>query len=103
MPILVPTVKPSSSTALIETHFSKLRDSIAINNIDRFLIAIGLVTLYVIICGANTCAVAAEYNYIRYEWLKKFFTWPNDISFHDKFSRLFAHLNSEKLQSCFMQ
>ena len=26
MPVLVPTVEPSSATALIETHFSKLRD-----------------------------------------------------------------------------
>jgi hypothetical protein len=72
MPVLVPTVEPSSPTALIETHFSKLRDPRAIHNIDHLLIDIIVITLCATICGANDWEAVAEYGRIKYEWLKKF-------------------------------
>lgn len=103
MPVLVPTVEPSSATALIETHFSKLRDPRAIHNIDHLLIDIIVITLCATICGANDWEAVAEYGRIKYEWLKKFLPLPNGIPSHDTFSRLFARLNPEELQSCFRQ
>ena len=103
MPDLVPTVEPSSPTALIETHFSKLRDPRAIHNIDHLLIDIIVITLCATICGANDWEAVAEYGRIKYEWLKKFLALPNGIPSHDTFSRLFARLSPEELQSCFMQ
>jgi predicted transposase YbfD/YdcC len=103
MPVLVPTVEPSSPTALIESHFSKLKDPRAVHNIDHLLIDIIVITLCATICGANDWEAVAEYGRIKYEWLKKFLALPNGIPSHDTFSRLFARLNPEELQSCFMQ
>ena len=62
-----------------------------------------MITLCATICDANDWEVVAEYGRTKEEWLKKFLALPNGIPSHDTFSRLFARLNPEELQSCFIQ
>lgn len=103
MPVLVPTIESSSPTALIETHFRTLRDPRANHSIDHLLIDIIVITLCATICGANDWVAVAEYGRTKEAWLKTFLALPNGIPSHDTFARLFARLNPEELQSCFMR
>ena len=52
--------------------------------------------------GANDWEAVAEYGRTKYEWLKTFLALPNGIPDHDTFARLFARLNPEELQCCFI-
>lgn len=92
----------SSPTALIEKHFSSLRDPRAQHSIDHLLLDIIVIILCATICGANDWEAVAEYGRTKYEWLKTFLALPNGIPDHDTFARLFARLNPEELQCCFM-
>jgi predicted transposase YbfD/YdcC len=103
MPVPVPTVDTSSPTALIETHFSQLREPRAKHLIQHLLLDIIVITLCATICGANDWKAVAEYGRTKEEWLKKFLALPNGIPSHDTFARLFARLNPEELQLCFRQ
>jgi predicted transposase YbfD/YdcC len=97
------TATPSSPTGLIEYHFSQIKDPRASHSIDHLLIDIIVITLCATICGANDWEAVAEYGRTKEQWLKKFLALPNGIPSHDTFSRLFARLNPEQLQSCFIQ
>ena len=103
MPVLVPTTAPSSPTALIEYHFSQIKDPRASHSIDHLLIDIIVITLCATICGANDWEAVAESGRTKEQWLKKFLDLPNGIPSHDTFSRLFARLNPEQLQLCFIK
>jgi len=99
---LIPTAEGSSPTALIETHFSNLKDPRAQHSIDHLLLDIITITLCATICGANDWEAIAEYGRTKYEWLKTLIALPNGIPSHDTFARLFARLNPEELQCCFI-
>jgi len=98
----MPTAEYPSPTALIEEHFSSLRDPRAQHSIDHLLLDIIVITLCATICGANDWEAIAEYGRTKQEWLKTFLALPNGIPSHDTFARLFARLNPEELQCCFM-
>ena len=53
MSALMPTAEGSSPTALIEKHFSSLKDPRAQHSIDHLLLDIIAITLWATICGAN--------------------------------------------------
>ncbi len=99
---LMPTAEGSSPTALIETHFSSLKDPRAQHSIDHLLLDIIVITLCATNWVANDWEAVAEYGRTKYEWLKTFLALPHGIPSHDTFSRLFARLNPEELQCCFM-
>jgi predicted transposase YbfD/YdcC len=43
-----------------------------------------------------------QYGQSKFKWLQKFLALPNGIPSHDTISRLFAQLNPEQLQNCFL-
>lgn len=93
----------SSPTALIESHFSQIQDPRANHSIRHLFIDIIVITLCATICGANDWHAVAEYGRTKQYWLQTFLSLPNGIPSHDTFSRLFARLNPEQLQSSFIQ
>ncbi len=60
MSVSVPTPPHSSPTALIESHFSQIKDPRASHSIDHLLIDIIVITLCATICGANDWEAVAE-------------------------------------------
>ncbi|EGJ29006.1 MULTISPECIES: ISAs1 family transposase [Moorena] len=84
-------------------HFSDLKDP----RVDRTklhkLIDIITITICAVISGADTWVDIELYGKTKYQWLKKFLELPNGIPSHDTFARVFAKLNPEQLQSCFLK
>lgn len=86
----------------IADHFALMEDP----RIDRTkrhnLIDILTIALCAVICGADSWVAIELYGCTKYEWLKTFLELPNGIPSHDTFARVFAQLNSQQFQSCFL-
>ncbi len=86
----------------IADHFAVMSDP----RIDRTkrhkLIDILTIALCAVICGADSWVAIELYGGTKYEWLKTFLELPNGIPSHDTFARVFAQLNPQQFQECFL-
>jgi predicted transposase YbfD/YdcC len=92
-------IKPKITIA---DHFGVIEDP----RIDRTkrhkLIDIMTIAVCAVICGADGWVGIETYGCAKYEWLKTFLELPNGIPSHDTFARVFAQINSQQFQSCFV-
>jgi predicted transposase YbfD/YdcC len=93
---------PARAIGLIETHFGNLQDPRALHSVLHKLLDILVITICAVICGADNFVEIAEYGKEKEEWLKTFLELANGIPSVDTFERLFARLNPEALQRCFI-
>lgn len=93
------TVKPKIS--LIE-HFQGVEDPRIDRTKRHLLIDLIAIAILAVICGANGWVGVAKYGHSKYEWLKTFLELPNGIPSHDTFGKVFARINPEQLQECFL-
>ncbi|MEH1993424.1 ISAs1 family transposase [Nostoc sp.] len=86
----------------IADHFLGIEDP----RIDRTkrhnLIDIMTIAIIAVICGADGWVAVETYGCAKYEWLKTFLELPNGIPSHDTFARVFAQINSQQFQECFL-
>ncbi|MEH2188755.1 MAG: ISAs1 family transposase [Nostoc sp.] len=86
----------------IADHFAVIQDP----RIDRTkrhnLIDIMTIAICAVICGADGWVGIETYGCAKYEWLKTFLELPNGIPSHDTFARVFAQINPQQFQSCFV-
>lgn len=66
------------------------------------LIDILTIAICAVICGADSWVAIELYGCTKYEWLKTFLELPNGIPSYDAFARVFAQLNPQKFQECFL-
>lgn len=95
-------IYPDSTIANLEKHFQTLEDPRTQDNLKHNLIDILLITICAVICGANNWYAIETYGHSKLDWLKTFLELPHGIPSHDTFSRLFARINPEQLQSSFL-
>ncbi len=86
----------------IEQHFSDLEDPRVDRTKRHKLIDIITITICAVICGADTWVDIELYGQSKYKWFKKFLELPNGIPSHDTFGRVFAQVEPEQLQQCFL-
>lgn len=86
----------------IEQHFSAIEDPRVERTKRHLLIDIMTITLCAVIGGAETWSDIELYGKCKYKWFKRFLKLPNGIPSHDTFNRVFARLNPEQLQDCFL-
>lgn len=55
------------------------------------------------IAGADNWEDVEEFGKARIEWFRTFLKLPNGIPSHDTFTRVFARLDPEQFQACFMR
>ncbi len=67
------------------------------------LLDIVTIAVCAIVGGADTFTEIAEYGRAKEQWLRGFLALPNGIPSHDTFGRVFALLEPERFETCFLE
>jgi predicted transposase YbfD/YdcC len=91
----------TQATAMIPRPFTEMADFRRDNRRHK-LIDILTIALLAVICGADGWAAVAAYGRAKRAWLQTFLELPYGIPSHDTFGDVFAKLQPEVLERCFM-
>lgn len=83
-------------------HFGALEDPRVEHLTDHKLLDIITIAICAIICGAETWKDMALFGQERLEWLREFIALENGVPSDDTFGRVFARLEPQQFQACFM-
>jgi predicted transposase YbfD/YdcC len=83
-------------------HFAEIDDPRIERTKRHKLIDILTIAILAVICGAEGWTDIESFGKAKQKWLSSILELPNGIPSHDKFSRVFARLNPEQLQECFL-
>lgn len=86
----------------IEKHFGELKDPRIGRTKRHKLLDIVAIAICATIAGADNWEDIAEFGKARVDWFKTFLELPNGIPSHDTFNRVFARLDPEQFQACFI-
>ncbi|MEH2455420.1 ISAs1 family transposase [Nostoc sp.] len=86
----------------IADHFAVIQDPRIDRSKRHKLIDIMTIAVCAVICGADGWVAIETYGCAKYEWLKTFLELANGIPSHDTFARVFAQINHQQFQSCFL-
>lgn len=86
----------------ISDHFSSLEDPRIERTKQHQLIDIITIAICAVICGADGWVSIETYGLAKQQWLKQFLELPNGIPSHDTFARVFAMINPQSFQECFL-
>ena len=86
----------------LQEHFATLQDPRVERTKRHQLLAIITIALCAVICGADTWVDVEEFGHAKRAWLETFLELPNGIPSHDTFGRVFARLDPEQFQACFL-
>jgi predicted transposase YbfD/YdcC len=83
-------------------HFAEIDDPRIERTKRHKLIDILTIAILAVICGAEGWTDIESFGKAKQKWLSSILELPNGIPSHDTFSRVFARLNPEQLQECFL-
>lgn len=90
------------ASAAIERHFGDLKDPRMDRTKLHKLLDILVITICAVIAGADNWEDVEEFGKARIEWFQTFLELANGIPSHDTFTRVFARLDPEQFQACFL-
>ena len=62
-----------------------------------------LIAIVAVICGAEGWVDIEAFGKAKEEWLKTFLVLPNGIPSHDTFGRVFARIDAQGFEQCFLR
>jgi predicted transposase YbfD/YdcC len=84
------------------THFAQVPDPRVDRTKEHQLLAILVIAICAVLCGANDWVGVATFGRARLAWFRTFLDLPNGIPSHDTFGRVFARLNPEAFAQAFL-
>lgn len=93
---------PLPVDASLLSHFASLEDPRRAETIEHRLLDIVAIAICAVICGAESWTDLEAYGKAKQGGLKTFLSLPNGIPSHDTFARVFARLEPEQMQQCFL-
>lgn len=88
--------------SLVE-HFEELEDPRVERTRIHRLRDIIVIAICAVICGADNWVEVEEFGQAKRDWLEALLGIPNGIPSHDTFGRVFAMLDAEKFEACFVK
>lgn len=93
---------PSFDDTILK-HFSTVSDPRIDRTKQHLLLDIIAIAILAVLSGADTWVAIETYGQAKQEWLEQFLALPNGIPSHDTVARVFARIDPQVFEQCFLK